>query len=92
MADLRELARELERKRARGEVTNVDEATFNAMDAAAGLKDIEDDFKRTRDRDLRRRTPQERMREAMSGLENMKKGGSVQSSRSKSTMKKTPMW
>jgi hypothetical protein len=87
MADLRELARELERKRARGEVTDVDETTFNAMDAAAGLKDIEEDFKKTRDRDLRRRTPQERMREAMSGLENMRKGGKV-----KSSMKKTSNW
>jgi hypothetical protein len=89
MASLTELVKEIERKRARGEVTDVDEETFNAMDAAQGLSDIEDRFKKPRDKNLPRKTPQERMKEAMSGLNNMKKGGSVKSSTS---LKKTAMW
>lgn len=90
MADLRELVKEIERKRARGEVTDVDEETFNAMDAAQGLSGIEETFKKPRDPNAPRKTSQQRMKEAMSGLNNMKKGGKV--SREKPSFKKTSMW
>lgn len=80
MANLTELAAELERKRARGEVTDVDEATFNAMDAAQGLSGIEDTLKKRRGKNEPRKTAQERMKEAMSGLDSYKKGGKVKRS------------
>lgn len=85
MGTLNELVEEIEKKRARGEVTDVDEATFNAMDAAQGLSGIEDLVKKRRGKNEPRKTAQERMKEAMSGLDSYKKGGKV-------SLKKTSMW
>jgi hypothetical protein len=78
MADLRKLVQEIEAKRAKGEVKDVDPEDFNALENKAGLKDIDGKFKKA-DRTTPRPPARERMKEAMSELDGMKKGGKVSS-------------
>jgi hypothetical protein len=76
--DLRKVVREIEAKRARGEVKDVDPETFNALESQAGLKDLDAKFKKS-DKTAPRPSPRERMKEAMSDLDGMKAGGKVSS-------------
>jgi len=78
MADLRKLVQEIEAKRAKGEVKDVDPEAFNALESQAGLKDLDGKFKKA-DRAAPRPPARERMKEAISELDGMKKGGKVSS-------------
>lgn len=78
MADLGKLVKEIEAKRARGEVKDVDPETFNALETQAGLKDLDAKFKKS-DKTAPRPPARERMKEAMSELDGMKAGGKVSS-------------
>ena len=78
MGDLRKLVQEIEAKRARGEVKDVDPEAFAEIENKAGLKGIEDKFKRA-DSATPRPPVRERMKAAMSELDGMKKGGKVSS-------------
>lgn len=89
MADLRELVKEIEKKRARGEVTDVDESTFKTMAETAGLGDDDRPIRRLRDRNAPRPTLDERMKEAFGDTTGYKKGGRA---KGKSGMKKSSNW
>ncbi len=78
MGDLRKLVKEIDAQRARGEVKDVDPETFAEIENKAGLKGIEDKFKRA-DSATPRPPARERMKAAMSELDGMKKGGKVSS-------------
>jgi hypothetical protein len=78
VADLRKLVQEIEAKRARGEVKDVDPEAFAEVENKAGLKGIEDKFKKA-DSATPRPSARERMKAAMSELDGMKKGGKVSS-------------
>lgn len=79
MADLRKLVKEIEDQRAKGQVTDVDPETFNTIESQAGLKDIEGNFKKAKDKNAPRPSAKDRMRDAMSELDGMKAGGKVSS-------------
>lgn len=97
MGTLNELVEEIEKKRARGEVTDVDEATFNAMDAGLGLGSISNlEAEATKRRKARKAavgsgpiTNVERKALKREFPDDFKKGGSV---KSKASLKKTSMW
>ena len=78
MGDLRKLVKEIEAQRARGEVKDVDPEAFAEIENKSGLKGIEDKFKKA-DKTAPRPPARERMKEAMSELDGMKKGGKVSS-------------
>ena len=78
MGDLRKLVKEIDAQRARGEVKDVDPEAFAEVENKAGLKGIEDKFKKV-DSATPRPPARERMKAAMSELDGMKKGGKVSS-------------
>lgn len=78
MGDLRKLVKEIDAQRARGEVKDVDPEAFAEIENKAGLKGIEDKFKKA-DSATPRPPVRERMKAAMSELDGMKKGGKVSS-------------
>ncbi len=82
MADLGKLVKEIEAKRARGEVKDVDPEAFNELESKAGLKDLDAKFKKA-DKTEPRLPARERMKAAMSELDGMKKGGAVKSASSR---------
>jgi hypothetical protein len=75
--DLRKVVKEIEAKRARGEVKDVSPEAFEVIESQAGLKDLDGKFKK--DRSEPRPPPRERMSKALSELDGMKKGGAVKS-------------
>lgn len=77
MDDLRKVVKEIEAKRARGEVKDVSPEEFDKMESQAGLKDLDGKFKK--DRSEPRLPARERMSKALSELDGMKKGGAVKS-------------
>jgi hypothetical protein len=77
VGDLRKLVKEIEAKRARGEVKDVSPEAFDVIESQAGLKDLDGKFKK--DRAEPRPPPRERMNKALSELDGMKKGGKVSS-------------
>ena len=77
MDDLRKVVKEIEAKRARGEVKDVSPEAFEVIESQAGLKDLDGKFKK--DRSEPRPPPRERMSKALSELDGMKKGGAVKS-------------
>lgn len=79
MADLSKLVKEIEGQRAKGQVTDVDPETFNAIESQAGLKDIEGNFKKAKEKNVPRPPARERMSKALSELDGMKNGGKVSS-------------
>ena len=78
MGDLRKLVKEIDAQRARGEVKDVDPEAFAEIENKAGLKGIEDKFKKA-DSATPRPPARERMKAAMSELDGMKTGGKVSS-------------
>jgi len=75
MADLRKLVKEIEAQRAKGEVKDVDPATFDVIESQAGLKDLDGKFRK--EKSAPRPPARERMKSALSELDGMKKGGKV---------------
>jgi hypothetical protein len=82
VGDLRKLVKEIDAQRARGEVKDVDPEAFAEIENKAGLKGIEDKFKKA-DSATPRPPARERMKAAMSELDGMKKGGKVKSASSR---------
>jgi hypothetical protein len=78
VGDLRKLVKEIEAQRAKGQVKDVDPETFAEIESQAGLKDIDGKFKKA-DKAAPRPSPRERMKEALSEIDSMKKGGKVAS-------------
>jgi len=75
--DLRKVVKEIEAKRARGEVKDVSPEAFEVIESQAGLKDLDGKFKK--DKSQPRPPARERMNKALSELDGMKKGGAVKS-------------
>jgi len=75
--DLRKVVKEIEAKRARGEVKDVSPEAFEVIESQAGLKDLDAKFKK--DKSQPRPPARERMSKALSELDGMKKGGAVKS-------------
>lgn len=78
MADLSSLVKEIETQRSKGQVKDVDPETFEQMESQVGLKDIEGNFKKAKDKTARK-PARDRMKDAMSELDGMKAGGKVSS-------------
>jgi hypothetical protein len=81
MDDLRKVVKEIEARRARGEVKEVSPEEFAKIESQAGLKDLDGKFKK--DKTVPRPPARERMKSALSELDGMKKGGKVSSASSR---------
>jgi hypothetical protein len=81
MDDLRKVVKEIEARRARGEVKDVSPEEFDRIESQAGLKDLDAKFKK--DKAAPRPPARERMKSALSELDGMKKGGAVKSASSR---------
>jgi len=75
--DLRKVVKEIEARRAKGEVKEVSPEEFDKIESQMGLKDLDGKFKK--DKSEPRPPARERMNKALSELDGMKKGGKVSS-------------